>query len=368
MKLAQEEIIKGRYRIERELYEGGMGVVYLCTDTVTGKKGVIKHPLFTGRNDDIRIEKLGIEGKILKLLSHPYIVRYIDSFEENDVIYLVIEYINGKDLKTLFDSNPAPESYVRNYCEQLLDALEYLHNQNIIHRDIKPHNIMVCDNTVKLIDFGGAKMRFTSIGQKPTFLWTPGYSAPEQHAGECYFQSDIYAVGATMYFLLTGKDPCKIPPLSPRDENPDVNSELDTVVAKATDIDPNNRFQTATEMKDEIFGIYRPRLPYNPRLIVGSKEFEVAEDSLTIGRGGPTVHPDIVIDDPDKYLSKIHARIVKDSQNKFWVEDCSLNGTFVFAEGGYRRIRKWELSDNDIIAFCWNPAKGPYILSKFRTY
>lgn len=368
MKLKPGELVEGRYRVKSELYAGGMGVVYLSKDTVSGKEYVIKHPVFSGRDDDVRVEKLKVEATILKTLSHPYIVRYIDSFEENNVFYLVIEYVKGKDMKTLFNKRPATEPQVRTYSEQLLGALEYLHNQNIIHRDIKPHNIMIHEDTVKLIDFGGAKMRYTSLGQKPTYLWTPGYGAPEQHAGECYFQSDIYGVGATLYFLLTGKDPCTVPPLSPCGENPRANKDLDRIVRKATDIDPNKRFQTVTEMKNKIRGIYKPHLKYNPRIIIGSKEYRITQRSVTIGRGGINIRPDIVINDPERYLSKIHARIFKGTQGKFWIEDCSINGTFIFRGGNYRRAKKWNLQDNDIIAFCWNPVKGPYMILKFKIY
>ena len=364
MKLHLGDTVKGKYRIDRELYAGGMGRVYLCTST-DGRKYVLKHPLLNGRNDDIKLEKLKVEAHILKTLIHPYIVKYVDSFEDHNMFYMVIEYIHGKDMKTVFKDNPAAEAQVRSFCEQLLSALEYLHNQNIIHRDIKPHNIMLHEHFIKLIDFGGAKMRFTSLQRGPTYLWSPGYGAPEQQAGQYYFQSDIYGVGTTMYFLLTGEDPCTLPPLSPRRKNPGVTRELDNIVKKATTMDPDKRFQTATEMKDTLLGLYKPTGAYNPRIIVGSKEFPV-EDSLTLGRGGGRVHPDVTVHDPEKYLSKIHARVLTDAEGGHWIEDCSVNGTFVFTLGEYKKIKKWKLQDNDIIAFCWNAEKGPYITLKYK--
>ncbi|MBU7025833.1 MAG: protein kinase [Theionarchaea archaeon] len=366
MKLRQGKIIKGKYKIEREIYKGGMGIVYVCTDIYSRAYYVLKHPLFNGMNDSMKVDKLKVEANILSTLSHPNIVRYIDSFEENNVFYMVIEYIRGSDMKGLFTNKPTTETQAKNYCGQLLDALEYLHNQNIIHRDIKPRNIMITGNNVKLIDFGTAKMRFTSIGKRGTILFTPGYGAPEQQTGECYFQSDIFAVGATMYFLLTGTDPCS-PPLSPCRINPRVNRTIDLIIRKATDLDPNRRYQTVNEMKNALIGIYRARPAYNPRIIIGSREFKITKSPLTIGRGGVNVHPDIVINDPERYVSKIHARVFRDSQGSYWLEDCSVNGTFIHIGGMYRKITKWNLQDNDMIAFCWSPSKGAYMSLKFKT-
>jgi serine/threonine protein kinase len=366
MELKPGRILKKRYKIERKIHEGGMGIVYLCKDIVYRGMYVVKHPRYDEGNVDIKVEKLKVEANILKTLSHPHIVKYIDSFEERNVFYMIIEYVDGKDLKTLFQKRPAPESQVRQYGNQLLHALEFLHNCTIIHRDIKPPNVMITRNTVKLIDFGGAKMRFTGLQQKGTILYTPGYGAPEQQTGECYYQSDIFGVGAVLFFLLTGEDPCTVPPLSPCTENPLVNTNLDAVVRKATAMDPNYRFQTATEMKKALSGIVTP-VTYAPRLIIGSKEFNITKSSLTIGRGGVNVYPDVTIRDPEKYISRIHAKIVTDSKGNYWIEDYSVNGTFVHTQKGYKKIKRWNLQDNDVIAFCYSPTRGPYLSLKFKT-
>ncbi|MGD2249189.1 MAG: FHA domain-containing serine/threonine-protein kinase [Candidatus Methanofastidiosia archaeon] len=352
------DIIAQKYKIEHTIYTGGMGVACLSTNIHTNKKYVIKYPV---HGQDTKVEKLKVEAAILKSISHPFIVTYIDSFEENNMFYLVTEYIPGRDMKTLFYERPAPESNVTQYANQLLSALEYLHNNNTIHRDIKPRNIMITKNTIKLIDFGGAKKGFTSLEKDP--LWTPGYGAPEQRTGAFYYQSDIYAVGATMYFLVTGCDPRHLPPLKPRRKNLQVSKGLDAVIQKATDMDPDKRFQTATEMKKALSGIVTASV--SPRLILGSKQYTIG-NKLTIGRGGSKVHPDVTIDDPNRFLSKIHARIIKDTNNNYWVEDYSANGTFIQKDGNYKRIKKWNLTNNDVIALCWNPVKGPYIVGKFK--
>jgi serine/threonine-protein kinase len=365
MKLNPGQILKGRYRIQSPIHEGGMGIVYVCEDNTTHVLRVLKHPRLDGRNDALKTEKLKVEARILKTLTHPHIVRYHDSFEEQGIFFMVIEYIQGKDLKTLFGHTPARESEVNNYIGQVLDTLEYLHNRNIIHRDIKPRNIMISQNMVKLIDFGGAKMRFTSLTQKGSILYTPGYGAPEQQAGQSYFQSDIYGVGATMYFLLTGIDPCTPPPLSPCHINPHIQDTMDRIVRKATHSDPDKRFQTVSDMKNALSGMRR--LVFGPRLIVGSKQFNITKSPFTIGRGGLNVHPDICIPDPERYISKIHARIVKDTGGNMWIEDRSVNGTFVLRGKSYKKIKKWNLQNNDILAFCWSAAKGPYLLLKYKS-
>lgn len=255
MKLKSGNIVGGKYRIEREISASGISIVYTCLDVQSENRYVIKHASYNRRNYDRKVELLKAAARILKILSHPYIVKYVDSFEENNVFYLVIEYINGKDMKTLFYNKPVEETKVRDFCVKMLNALEYLHNENIIYRDIKPTNIIVSGKTIKLIDFSGA----ISSGSEPDYLWTPGYGAPEQPRGEYYFQSDIYGLGATLYFLLTGKDPCKVAPLSPQSENLVVSEDLDRIVRKATAIDPYERFQTETEMKKMILGSYKPQ-------------------------------------------------------------------------------------------------------------
>jgi serine/threonine protein kinase len=368
MMLRPGEILKGKYRIEREIYKGGMGTVYICTDVYSSDHYVVKHPLFDGSHDGLKVEKLKVEASILKTLSHPHIVRYIDSFEEKGVFYMVTEYIRGKDMKSLFMNKPATESQVRQYCRKLLEALEYLHNLNIIHRDIKPANIMVTSIDIKLIDFGGAKMRFTSVSnKKKTYLYTPGYGAPEQQAGGFCFQSDIFAVGATLYFLLTGKHPCTPPPLSPSKESSSVGRNLDNVIKKATSFDPNQRYQTVSEMRSAIFGAYSHGTAFDPRVIIGSREYRIGTTPFTLGRGGGGVTPNVKIDDPEQYISRIHAKIVKDAGGNYYIEDCSINGTFASTGGMYKKIARQQLRDNDVIALCWSSTKGPYMLLKFKT-
>ena len=98
----QGEIVGHEYKIEREIYKGGMGVVCLCTDIAEKKERVVKYPLLNGRNDDIKLEKLRVEAEILKTVSHPHVVQYIDSFKEKNMLYIITEYIKGRDMKTLF--------------------------------------------------------------------------------------------------------------------------------------------------------------------------------------------------------------------------------------------------------------------------
>ena len=198
------------------------------------------------------------EANILVTLNHPSIPRIFDFFTHEERSYLVMELIFGKDLEAILKStlDPIREDQVIVWAIEVCDVLEYLHTHKpepIIFRDIKPQNLMINQqNHVVIVDFGIAKI-FKS-GQKGTMIGTEGYSPPEQYRGEATFQTDIYALGATMHHLLTRRDPRLEAPFSFADRpiraiNPNVSNELDAIITKALCYKPEDRFQTVDEMK-----------------------------------------------------------------------------------------------------------------------
>jgi len=368
MVLHHGDLLKGRYKIIRELKSGGMGIVYLAEDITHGEQCVVKTPLCKGdAEDQLKIEKLRVEAQILSSVSHPNIVKYIDFFRQNNTDCLVLEYVKGDELENKFYNTPCSEEKAREYLKQILDAVEYLHKKQILHRDINPKNIfLTTEDKIVLIDFGAAKKGYISLNQTHTKIYTPGWAPREQVEGRPVPQSDIFAVGAVGYYLLTGDTPNGFPPYSPRKMNPNVSEDIDRIIRKATMERYQDRFSTAAEMKNALLGFHHPVISI-PRIILGGKVYPLQKNVILIGRGGGNVRPDIVINDSEKYISRIHAKIYKDSSNQYWIEDCdSRNGVFVFINGRWVRKKKWALYDGDTIALCYSDTKGPYITFDFK--
>lgn len=204
------------------------------------------------------------EANILVTLNHPSIPKIFDFFTHDERSYLVEEFINGKDLEGILREiqEPIKEEQVILWAIETCDVLEYLHTHKpepIIFRDVKPSNIMINQqNHVVLVDFGIAKIFKT--GQKGTMIGTEGYSPPEQYRGEATLQTDIYALGATMHYLLTHRDPRLEAPFSFNDRpirqiNPSVSPELELIVNTALQYNPNDRFPSAVDMKAALISL-----------------------------------------------------------------------------------------------------------------
>jgi outer membrane protein assembly factor BamB/tRNA A-37 threonylcarbamoyl transferase component Bud32 len=201
------------------------------------------------------------EANILATLNHPSIPRIYDYFSESNRSYLVLEFINGKDLEAIISETPGfmSEELVLSWAIELCDVLHFLHTHKpdpIIFRDMKPSNVMVnLSQHVILVDFGIAKPFLA--GQKGTMIGTEGYSPPEQYRGEATPLADIYALGATMHHALTKRDPRLEPPFSfgerpVRKINPAVSDELEAVINTALQYNPEDRFPSAEAMKDAL--------------------------------------------------------------------------------------------------------------------
>lgn len=245
-------ILDGKYEIINILGIGGMGTVYLCRNNRLGNLWAIKEVISEWKE---KIDFLA-EPNILKNLSHFGIPRIIDIFYEKDNLYMVEDYIDGKNLKELIEKNGCLEANeIRSIALQLCDILEYLHSFTppIIYRDLKPSNIMIKnDGNIVLVDFGIARTYKENKGNDTLLFGSKGYMAPEQFYNvQSNIQTDIYSLGATLYFLFTGialmsSEDTQI--ISANIEKFDKN--LRQVIDKATSIIPENRFKSMTEFKN----------------------------------------------------------------------------------------------------------------------
>ncbi len=272
-----------RYVVDKPLGSGGMGSVFLAHDThVNGKPVVIKEMANVYATEAERREaEAGFQAEMATLaaLSHPSIPGISDYFTESNRHFAVQEYVGGADLQKAIEAAQVPgepphgllEKSVLSWASQALVALEYLETQNpqIIHRDVKPGNIIVdAANRVRLVDFGIASHKYRpgstrAVGaQVSTALGTPGYAPKEQFTGQETSLSDLYALGATMHHLLTGRDPTKVQPLwqypPVRTLNPKVSEAAERIVARATQADPARRYGSATEMKRAVDRVLTP--------------------------------------------------------------------------------------------------------------
>jgi serine/threonine protein kinase len=264
-------ILQDRYRIVRPLGKGGMGAVYEAIDLRLDAAVALKETF--SRDQRLR-KQFEQEARLLAQLHHPALPRVSDYFTEGDRVFLVMQFIAGDDLAEIIAKQPGPlpRSQVTAWADQLLDALIYLHTRDrrIVHRDIKPHNLKVTTNgRIALLDFGLAKAESdtSTVGSSASvFGFTRRYSPPEQmqDVGTSP-RSDIYALGATLYHLVTGVKPpdamartkavtnSQDDPLQPANEiNPAVGPEIAAILLKAMALNPNERFSDASEFRESL--------------------------------------------------------------------------------------------------------------------
>ena len=267
--LTKGQKINDRYEIIKTIGEGGMANVYLANDTILDRKVAIKVLRGDLSNDEKFIRRFQREALSVSNLSHPNIVEVYDVGEEDGQYYIVMEYIEGKTLKQLLKKRETltlPE--LIDIMLQLTDGLAHAHESYIIHRDIKPQNIMILDNgLVKITDFGIAMaLNATQLTQTNSVMGSVHYLPPEQANGKsATVKSDIYSLGILMYELITGSVPFKgdnaveialkhmkekIPSI--RKQNPTIPQSVENIVIKATAKNPRNRYDSVKEMHDDL--------------------------------------------------------------------------------------------------------------------
>src|SRR5919106_687873 len=257
-----------RYRMIRKLGGGGMADVYLAEDQELGRRVAIKILHERYANDDQFVERFRREAKHAAGLSHPNVVSIFDRGETNGSYYIVMEYVEGKTLKELIRSRgPCPIPVAIAYTRQILSALRYAHRSGLIHRDIKPHNVIVdSEGVVKVTDFGIARAGASQMTEEGSIIGTAQYLSPEQARGAPVDQtSDLYSTGVVLFELLTGdvpftgETPVEIAmkhlseiPDAPSQRRRDVPPDLDLVVLRALAKDPAERYQSAAAMDSDL--------------------------------------------------------------------------------------------------------------------
>jgi len=289
-----------RYRIMRKLGAGGMANVYLAEDQELGRRVAIKILNDRHAGDEQFIERFRREAKNAAGLSHPNIVSIYDRGEAEGTYYIAMEFLDGRSLKELILSRgPAPVSVAVDYARQILAALRFAHRNGLVHRDIKPHNVLVDpEGHVKVTDFGIARAGASQMTEEGSIIGTAQYLSPEQARGTQVDQtSDLYSLGIVLYEMLTGEVPfsgdspveiamkhLSAVPSPLREKRPDVPKSLELVVLRALAKDPAARYQTAEDMDADLERVARG--------LAVSRETEEAATTVlrgaAFGDGAPT--------------------------------------------------------------------------------
>ena len=294
-------LFDGRYRIVRKLGSGGMANVYLAEDEDLGRRVAIKILNERYANDDLFIERFRREAKSAAALSHPNIVSVYDRGEAEGTYYIAMEVIEGRSLKELIMTRgPLPIAQALAYTHEILEALRFAHRHGIIHRDIKPHNILIGER-LKVTDFGIARAGASQMTEAGSIMGTAQYLSPEQARGApVTASSDLYSVGIVLYEMLTGKVPfsgdsaieiamkhLNDAPKPPSKIRPEIPEELDQVVLRALAKNPEDRYQTAEEFSEDLHRV-EAGLPLAPETADAATALLTGAAIGLAGDGGST--------------------------------------------------------------------------------
>ena len=252
----------GKYKILSPLGSGGFGTVYLAEDTWIDKKVAIKVP----HRQNVDFGDLLREPRLLASLSHPNIVAILTAEKQENIFFIVMEYVSGDTLESIISRDGTIDlARALDYTCQICNALDHAHQQGVIHRDLRPGNVLVSDGgLLKVADFGTS--RFIEIAAHgTTVIGSPPYMAPEQFHGKAVFASDLYSLGVTMYQMLTGVLPYTTPAPAdleklmtgelvapPRSRNPNIPSQINDIVMKAVAPDIGARYQRANDLLNDL--------------------------------------------------------------------------------------------------------------------
>ena len=251
----------GKYRILSSLGSGGFGSVFLAEDTWIDKKVALKVP----HKQNLDFSDMVKEPRLLASLSHPNIVTVLTAEKQDDVFFIVMEYVTGETLEHIIMREGALDLHrALDFTCQICNAVDHAHRAGILHRDIRPGNMLVSDKgMLKVSDFGTS--RFLEIAAHgTTVIGSPPYMAPEQFHGKAVFASDVYSVGVTMYQMLTGSLPYETPApadierlmrgeliIPPRLKNSKIPKGISDIILKALDPDLTTRYQRAADLLND---------------------------------------------------------------------------------------------------------------------
>ncbi len=280
--------IIGKYKILQTLGSGGFGTVYLAEDTWIDKKVALKVPHKQG----VDFGELLREPRLLASLNHPNIVTILTAEKQENVFFIVMEFVAGETLEAIIAREGALDlSRALDYTCQICNAIDHAHRHGILHRDLRPSNVLVSDSgLVKVADFGTS--RFLEIAAHgTTIIGSPPYMAPEQFHGKAVFASDLYSLGITMFQMLVGDLPYDTPSpsdlerlargefqISVRSKNPKIPKAINDVVFKAMSPEIPSRYQRASEVLDDLLATRTTRPTPRPRAAAADVVADEAQD------------------------------------------------------------------------------------------
>lgn len=400
------ECERGSYRLQNRIQTGGMGVVWEAESITSKRRVIVKEPLLNGDGDQIKIDRLIAESSILRNLNeelspgsknqqaiYQHVVRYLDETTDSTHPLLVLEFVDGPSLGIICKGRPFPEKIVIQHFTNLLNAVVMLHERGIIHRDLSPSNLILNPmRGIVLIDFGTSILvdprEKAGLLRSRRVVFKDGYSAPELLDGLSDQRSDVFSLGATLFFLLTGRNPLEFTPRrekgltkSPHQIDSRVSEQISEIVQRALSPDYEKRFPSAAAMLQAVGHAPLERTSKKQTLTIGGVIYELTPEYVDIGREhlcdracrslGYERPPEIQIPDPQKFIEKHHARILVDRSGKCMLKDLrSVNHTALRRrkDKAFRILGDSEetLEDGDELALVYKPEKGPYVTLAFR--
>lgn len=328
------------------------------------------------------------KGYVLAEGIREHIVQFLDVDRVDVPRALIIEFVNGKNLDNQYRSVTPDVNTIDKYAKTILNVVKALHQNNILHRDISPHNLITTpkpDKDPVLIDFGTVKDGFNQITAPHwSQIVKPGYSAPELSMGLASPSSDLYSTAATLLFMYSGANPQylrnstgDLDESKPQLQN--IPHERLQILKKAMSYLPGDRYQTADDMLSALAGCYKQITA--PNIIASGRRFLI-QQSIIIGRQhqcetecrkkGFYSPPDVAINDPEKYIGRHHVAIRLGKNGECYVDDLhAISGTALRHAGGrlFEKLQpghEYRLQDGDIIALAYSSTKGPYMTFSYQ--